>query len=92
MPRTPQDTPPTTRPGWTLIRRDYPRGEERAICLYERDGSFCFVIERWFGPYVEDNGMSLDDAYWSEESVSGLFGFLEDAEREAKRVYATLPS
>lgn len=91
MPRTPHDTPHTTKPGWTLLRRDYPHGEERAVCFYERDGVFCFVIERWFGPYKEANGMSLDDAYWSEDSGSGLFGSLESAEREAERVFAMLP-
>ena len=86
MPRTPDETPHETKPGWTLIKRDYPRGVDRAISFYRREHTFCFVLERWFGPFVEDDGTSLNDAYWSQDGASGLFGRLEDAEREAYRI------
>jgi hypothetical protein len=76
----------TIVPGWTLIRRDGPSGDGHAACFYRRDSVFCFVIEKWYGPFTDDDRTALDDAYWAQEYASGLFGFLQDAEREAARV------
>lgn len=84
MPDQRDDVRNTIVPGWTLIRRDQ-QGESRATCFYRRDDLFCFVVERWFGPWADDDGTFLADAYWSEGRKSGLFASLDDAEKAAKR-------
>lgn len=76
----------TIVPGWTLIRRDALQDNGRAVCFYRRDNVFCFVIEKWYGPLTDDDGTVIDQAYWAQEYASGLFGFLQEAEREAERV------
>lgn len=80
-----RDTTNTIVPGWTLIRRD-PRGEGQTVCFYQRENAFRFVIEKWYGPFTDDDSTVLDEAYWAQEHASGLFAFLEDAEKEAERV------
>jgi hypothetical protein len=80
----------TIVPDWELIHRQEAEGSKRALCLYQRDGQFRYVIERWLGPWVDDGGTALDQGYWAQETASGYYFSRRDAEADADRVMASL--
>jgi hypothetical protein len=65
--------------GWTTVKLiTAPSGAKRLL-VQEKDGMFRFLVERFYGPAEEDEGI-WPDGFWTEEGYSGYFGTAEEAE------------
>jgi hypothetical protein len=68
---------------WRLAKRLTSEDEERRVdFMVHTDGRVRFDEYRWFGPWEED-GVALDQGYWSPGPISGYYASLTHAEKAA---------